>query len=548
MPVVQYPLHDLKALVGASADEIIDAMETLGCEVEVVDNDVKVELSPNRPDMFCVEGLARAVRAILGIEEGMRKYDVEEGEIVIKLSEEVRDVRPYIVGAEIVGVKMSNELIQSLMNAQEKLHATIGRDRRKLAIGVHDISDVEPPFYYRAVPPSSYAFIPLGEDEEMTLEEILVRHEKGLKYAHILRGKKLYPILHDKNGTVLSFPPIINGVHTMVKEDTEHMFIDITGHDLYAMSVALNILVTALADRGGKILSVKIQGASEEIITPNLSPQTISVHPKYVHRISGLSLKKSDIVRYLKRMGHDAVDDGDEITVYIPRYRWDIMHPIDIVEEVTIAYGYNKIAPVLPTRSKFGSITPKTRFVRMCRRIMIGLGYQEVTTLTLTSWPTQYDLMRILRNPSTTAVSNPVSEEYCVLRTWLIPSLLKILGKNKHVDMPQKIFEIGYVVLNHKNEYRMGYTTTHSRSSFTEIKSTTEAIMRELGIRKYCVERKKHGSFILGRCASINVNGEEVAFFGEIHPEVLTNFDIDHPTAAGEINLEKIFKRLHAEK
>ncbi|MDR0198664.1 MAG: phenylalanine--tRNA ligase subunit beta, partial [Methanomassiliicoccaceae archaeon] len=266
MPVINFKYSDLCGLIGKKVprDVLVDRIPMMGADMHDTDanvDDMSVEFFPDRPDLYSVEGLARALRAFLDIEPGMAEYEVEDTDIVVKVDKSVKDVRPYIVCATVLDVDMTDDLLRSLMEVQEKLHITIGRKRSKVAIGVHDLDKVVPPFVYKAVPPKEISFVPLAKTERWNLDEILKKHEKGVDYAHILEGKKKYPIILDANNDVLSFPPIINGALTTVTVNTKNLFIDVTGTDAKAVKGALDILVTALAERGGSVGSVRMTGA-----------------------------------------------------------------------------------------------------------------------------------------------------------------------------------------------------------------------------------------------------------------------------------------------
>ena len=214
MPVVTFDYYDLLSLLGKEIekDELLTKLPMIGVSLErVYGNEISIEVFPNRPDMLSVEGIARALRAFFGIEKGLKEYEIEPPKISLKVEESVKNVRPYIGGAVVRNVELTDELISSLMDIQEKLHFSIGKDRKKMAIGLHDFDKVNPPFVYKGVKPNEIKFVPLEKEEEMDLDEILEKHEKGIAYAHLLKNAELYPIILDKNGNVLSFPPIING-------------------------------------------------------------------------------------------------------------------------------------------------------------------------------------------------------------------------------------------------------------------------------------------------------------------------------------------------
>ncbi|MCJ2512395.1 MAG: phenylalanine--tRNA ligase subunit beta, partial [Candidatus Thermoplasmatota archaeon] len=277
MPVINFSYSDLCKLLGrkVSIDTLRTRLPMIGADLNVADESVdemSFEFFPDRPDLYSVEGIARALRSFLGDGEDQGEYHADSSDVTIEVDSSVEDVRPFIWSAIVVDLTIDDPLIRSVMDLQEKLHLTLGRNRRKVAIGIHDMSSVEPPFTYKAVLPDELSFQPLQGARDMTPREILSDHEKGRAYAFVLEGKERYPVIVDKNGTVLSMPPIINGIATEVTERTETVLVDCTGTDINALKHAVNILVTALADRGGKIRTVTINQGGESFTAPDLAP------------------------------------------------------------------------------------------------------------------------------------------------------------------------------------------------------------------------------------------------------------------------------------
>jgi phenylalanyl-tRNA synthetase beta chain len=154
--------------------------------------------------------------------------------------------------------------------------------------------------------------------------------------------------------------------------------------------------------------------------------------------------------------------------------------------------------------------------------------------------------MRTTGNP--VEILNPVSSEYNIVRDSLLPSLIYVLQRNKPYHLPQKIFDVGDISrIDEKLETKASReiflcgVIIHSKVDFVEIKSNLAAILKALGISKYKLESTTHPSFFEGRCAKIMVKGKKVGIFGEIHPEVLLNFELENPVGAFEIELEKLF-------
>jgi len=542
MPVINFSYTDFINLLGKDMDknEFLERFPLIGCEIERVEgDDISIEIFPDRPDMNSVEGIARAARAFFGIEEGLKTYRIEKSDVTTYIDESVKEVRPVIVTALVKNVEMSDELISSLMQLQEKLHMGIGRNRKKIAIGVHDFDRVKPPFKYKAVNPESVRFIPLNFEEEMSLSEILQKHPKGIEYAHLLDGKEKYPLLVDKDENVLSFPPIINGVLTQVTSYTENIFIDITGMDEQTAKLALNIICTALAERGGEIYTTRVIDAGEEKLYPDFTPEEMFINRDYAESVIGLKLDGVEIKESLLRMGYDVEILQDRIKVKIPPWRGDILHEIDIVEDIAIGYGFDRLTPQNPKHLTYGKPLEKNKLVDKMRTILIGLGFYEVETLTLSSERDEFDKMG-MEESKVIKIENPISEEYTCLRSSLLPSLLKICRVNRHRSLPQRIFEVGYVVdENRKNILHLSFVEIDERTNFSRCKSLFEAISRDSGINM-TIEKFDHPAFIQGRCAGIVYNGNRIGYFGEIHPRTLVEFELEHPAIAMEINLEEI--------
>jgi len=387
--------------------------------------------------------------------------------------------------------------------------------------------------------PDEVSFIPLQGSERMTPAEILKGHDKGKAYAFVLEGKKRYPLIVDANGEVLSFPPIINGVATAITEDTKDILVDCTGTDLNAVKHAVNILTTALAERGGKIKTVKIHQDGKTVRAPDLEPTRTETCLGAINNWIGTSLSSEQVVDSLKRMGHGAKSVGEKVEVLTAAFRADILHPVDLAEDVAIGHGFEKFGNTLPKWATFGREDDLIAFSDSLKEILIGLGYFEVVTLSLSNPRDQYAAMGLVDDRTAIHVKNPVSEEHVLLRTSLLPSLLTILRKNKHRDLPQRVFEIGDVVRNAHNKKLLAALSIHGKASFTEIKSVVQSVL--LGVGMSCeVEAFDNPTFIKGRCARTTVGGETVGMFGEISPSTITAFDLKYPVVAFELDAEKL--------
>ncbi len=555
MPTIELKIERLERLVGKKLDlkELEYDLQWIGLDLEdtnVEEQKVKVEYNPNRPDFSSPEGIARALKGYYELELGIPSYEVRPGEITLNVDPSVKKVRPYIVCGVIRDIDLDEDEVATLMNIQEHLHWAVGRDRRKVAIGVHDLDKIIPPYRYTAVKPDSVSFIPLhGDGYPMNLEEILLLHDKGIEYAHILEGKDVYPIIFDNNDEVLSFPPIINGVLTTVTDDTENLFLDLTGTDFKAVNLALNILSTTLLDMGAKIESVKVsyQGG-KEIITPNLNPKKWEVKAGYINDVIGLKLSLTEMIKCFQKIRMDAKKSKKNgyLDIWVPAYRGDIMHPVDFTEECAIGYGYFNL-PLTIREGGVGAYHPIQDFSSKIRKIMIGAGYLEILNFILTSSEKQYDLMKQNYDKTNIVeIANPISKEYNTTRKKLLPQLMDTLLLNRSEEKPIRIFEVGDVILldpdeetGTKREVHLSAASYHDEADFTEIRSTLDFIMISLGYENdFEIKPNKNLSYIDGRYGEIYLKGSKVGEIGEIHPEVLLNFKLEFPVAAFELNLQ----------
>lgn len=540
MPVISVDPEKLVEMTDTDQFELIETLPKLGIEIEkMTDESWDLEIFPDRCDNLSMEGLSRTIKGFLGKETGLPVYPVKNSQIETEVELSVQDVRPYIVTALVKDVEITEDFLKSLMDVQEKLHMTLGRGREKVAIGIHDFDKVEFPFTYKAVSPHDISFIPLQRTHKMDLQDILDKHEKGKEYAHILEDFDRYPIIIDNNEDVLSFPPVINGVMTEVNEETRNIFIDMTGTDEEVLSQTLNILCTLFADMGGELYSTKVKYGKIERTYPDMEVEKINISVDEIKKMLGVEIGESDIKDILARMRYDVILGKEEIEVMIPPYRHDIHHPWDIIEDIAIGFGMDEFEGTSAKEYVVGEPRIENKIIDAITETLIGYGFQEVVNFTLSNPEREYKNMEINEDDGMAIIENPVTEEHTGLRVHIIPTLLNNLKSNRNKSLPQKLFEVGDVVKDSEQTTKVGGVVLHSETGFTEIKSLIEGIAMNLGLEIDIVSNE-HDSFIDGRCASITINEDEVGYFGEIHPKVLDNFELEYPTTAFEMNIDKI--------
>lgn len=498
-----------------------------------------VEFFPDRPDLFTVEGIARALRSWYGVAPGLREYATRASGHRITVDPSTERVRAFIVGAFVRGVDVTQARLDAIIDLQEDLHWGLGARRRRVAIGIHDAEKIKPPFTYTTWGLDESKFVPLYETGAMSPRDILTKNEKGQAYAHLLEGHERVPIILDTDGGVVSLPPIINAVRTAVTTSTRDLFLDVTGTDAWAVERTLNILATSLAEAGGTVETVEIVRGPDVRVTPDFAPETRALPVAEANRLLGTDFDAAAVAQRLQRMGYGATPDGAQVRVQVPPYRADVLHAWDLIEDVAIGHGVNNFEHMSVRAPTTGAALAENRVSELARQSLVGLGFLETMSLTLSNRRDQFDRMR-REAKGAVEVLNPVTEDHTMLRPSLLPSLMGILKKNAHRDLPQRMFEVG--VVSRLEEARVVYerrvagVVIQGKSSFSEVKGIVLALARDLGWGDATlVAKTEDPTFLDGRCARLGDRG----VFGEVHPEVLEAWGLSHPVTAFEFHLAR---------
>lgn len=529
-----------------SEEELKDRISMLGTDLEEInDEEIIVEIFPNRPDLLSEQGFGRALSSFIGGKTGLRKYDVKKSGQKVIVSKDMTNVRPYTVCAIIKNLDLDDEKVREIIQIQEKLHVTFCRKRKKAAIGIYPIEKIKFPIYFCARKPEDIVFRPLEWKKEINAEEILKQHPTGIEYKHLVKGLKKYAIFHDANNDILSFTPIINSHKTgKITDTTKEAFLEVSGFDFRTAEFVLNIIITALADMGADIYSMEVVYPDKTITTPNLEPKKMHINLKYINRWLGLKLSEKQLKTYLERMGFGY----ENKFALIPSYRPDIIHEVDLAEDIAIAYGYENFNPKIPTRGTIGKENSFEKFRNSVAKIMAGLNLLETSSYHLTNKNMQFKMMNI-KPEDYVKLESTMSEEYNIIRRWMLPNLMKILSENTHNEYPQNIFESGYVFsLDERKKTgvieknKLACILCNNNTDYTKIRQVLDYLFASLGV-KYEIKETNHPSFISGRVGKIMIGKKELGFIGEISPEVISNFEIEMPVSGFEIDLVDLFIR-----
>jgi len=602
MPVVDVDPDELRELTGhdeKSDDELKDDLFNLGLEFEgeTDDGELQLEFAPDRLDRLSVEGVARSLRYQYGDDTGVYVPDTNDPDWTYEVEDTVPSGRPYVTGAIVRDVNMTEDVLESLIQLQEKLHATMGRKRAKAAIGIHDLTMLKGAglgddasghsITYRGIDPDGDRFVPLDADSEMTPAEVLTDHPIGDKFGDLLDGFERYPAIYDDLG-LFSFPPVINGRRTEVEADSRDLLIELTGTDQWTIDHICNIICYALSARGGTIEEVEIDyptatGPYEDVggglVRPDFETDTKHVAHDRIETILGVDFEQREVVDLFARAGLSASvvddvdhrDDVDEVdaaadatdgvvyAVEIPPYRVDVLHPIDLIDDLGRAYGFNELEPRYPDIGTVGGRHDRTRLEDATRASLIGLGFEDLLNFHMISAEANYERLNI--EPGATAddadsrlvgageaveITGPYSEDYTQLRTWVLPSLLMVLENNTHRAYPQDLAEIGLAAevddsenTNVAEHRSIGAVLARNDATYEDAKARLAALCDDFDVDLE-TPPTDHPTFIDGRAADVVIDGETVGVIGEIHPAVLVEHDLELPVAAFEFRLDAL--------
>jgi len=622
MPVVSVYQDVLEQALGKMTEESFEALAfEFGLELDDVTSDYdiackergnaaaeglskrviyKVDVPANRYDLLCLEGLVRALQVFKGTMQAplyqlSQKAPVANMRMTVAAS--TAQIRPFVVCAILRGVEFNQDRYQSFIDLQDKLHQNICRKRTLCAIGTHDLSTLKPPFTYEALPPKDIRFVPLNQTEEMDgnrLMEVFSTHQQLKTYLPIIQNSPVYPVIFDSNRTVLSLPPIINGEHSKIKLETKDVFIEMTATDLTKAQITLNTVVAMFSEYCTKPFAVEpvevvyaddypgntFVQPKDKIIYPKLEPRIMESKIDRLKSALSLNMLTGEEVRdLLKRMSVPCeLDKKDKnlLRVDVPITRSDIMHECDLVEDIAIAHGYNNLKLEVPMTFAGAAEQPVNRLSDLVRIEMANAGFTEALNWALLSRRENFtklrreekpeELWRPVANPHEysesllpVSVKDPKTKEFEILRTSLLPGILKTMACNKSQELPVRIFEVGDVVIQEptkevgsRNVRRIAALFSSTKSAFSVLHGALDQLMYSLGAepehehvegskrRTFKLEPSQDPAFILGMQAHVICCGITLGVIGELHPEVLSNegFGINLPTSAFEINLE----------
>jgi phenylalanyl-tRNA synthetase beta chain len=535
-----------------TTDVIKDVLMDIGMDVKAVsdakDPELKIEITAEKADMVSAVGVARAIKYYLGFTHNVPKYVIAQPQHKVQVKNTLDGVYPSkTVCAILRNVPLNAELLQEMIDIQEKITHSFGRDRTKAGVGIYPTDKIVFPITFGGEDPEKIVFKPLEFTQEINGAQVLELHPTGKKYAHLLEGRSKFAVFRDHENNVLAMPPIINSDET-AKVGVHHkdLFVEVTGENMHLLDLILKVLVTTFIEMGSTCEAVKVEYETGEIYQLSLDTWHDTISLEFVNKLIGFSISEAECMELLGKMmyGVEKVENG-LIHVEIPCFRSDIWHDVDIADDIARAYGYNKIVPRFPTVSTVGGHLPSSSFFQRVSESLVSFGFIELYTYILTSSEFQFEKMG--RETKHVRLHQSCDQGTNMCRTLILPEVLRALNVNRKNKYPQKVFENGFTIqvdedteTGARNEKHLSVSIADPRANYTQIKAVLDELMLQLNIT-FEVKEVSMSFLIQGRSASIRVNGKDVGFIGEVHPQVLTNFGLLVPVASFEINLEKVF-------
>lgn len=536
-----------------TVEQIEETLIDLGMDIKGVSDDLdpelKVEITAEKTDMVSVVGIARAIKYYRGLSKGVPKYDIAKAKNKVIVKETAEKCRPKTACVILKNMKITEESLEEMIEIQEKIHDSFGRNRKKVAIGIYPCDEFEFPVTFGGEKPQDIKFRPLESTKEMNGKEIITEHETGKKFAHLLENLDYYPVFRDKNGDVLSMPPVINS-HKTGRVETKHsdLFVEVSGHNLTYLDNILKVITTTFIEMGAIAESVTVEYHNGEVYELDLSTVEDKISLDYVNKLIGINVDEDKLPSLLNKVmyGFKNIED-DTVTIEIPCFKSDVWYDCDIADDIARAYGYNNIIPKFPSISTIGETLSFSQFRERVSNTLANQGFLELYTYILSSKKSQFNNMLISEEDfKFVKLVDSADQGINMCRISILPEILTSLNINRKNKYPQKVFENGFTIqVNEKSDTKadnvahLAVAIADPKADYTMIKETLDTTLN-LNEISFEIEVVDLPYYIKGRSANVIVNGKVVGSIGEIHPQVLENFGILVPVSAFEISLNKL--------
>ena len=531
---------------------------------KIIGNDdtvVDFEITNNRPDCYCIMGLARESAAAFGRE-------MKHHEPLVKGSNagSMYEMLDVDVPADTLCNRYSSRMV-----ANVKIAPSPKWMRQRLrANGIRPINNI--------VDITNYVMLEYGQPMHafdyryVSSGKIIVREAEEGEILTTLDGnvRPLAPgmlVIADETKPI-GLAGIMGGENSEIQDDTTTVVFEsanFNGTSIRQTALALGMrtessgkfeknldpmMTVPALQRACELVELlqcgDVMDGMIDIVNYVPQPKTITLEPEKINALLGTDIAEAEMVKYLELL--EIPVDGK--TIHVPSWRPDLNLMADIAEEVGRSYGYNNIPISALKTSTEGGYTPLMKLESKAGALCRSLGYSEIITYSFVS-PTIFDKIRVpadspLRN--TLRIQNPLGEDTSVMRTIALPSMLDILARNNaYHNKTAKLYELakiyiptaGNVLPQEPKILLLG--TYGAGENFFTLKGELEAVLKGLNMKKarYSAD-STNPAYHPGRCAKITIDGIDIGFMGQIHPLVAQNYDIDSEIYCAELNFTQL--------
>lgn len=569
--------HSGILILDADAKVGQDVRETLGLDDEILD----IDITPNRPDLLSIVGIAREVAALYKLpltippagltEGGEDAQGLVDGSLATVTVEDKRGCPRYLARV-ITGVRVGP--------------SPAWMQRRLIACGMRPISG--------PVDVTNYVLLELGHPQhafdlaKLRGRAIVVRRpRKGERTLSTLDGveralERDDVLICDAEGAV-AVGGVMGGADSEVGQSTTEILLEAAYFDprrvlRTARRMGLRTEASVRFERGADPEAPPVAAARAAALIAQIGGGTVAggaidVYPKpvktkairlrvpRVNAVLGIKEAPDEIAAGLTTLGC-RVDSQTRTAIRIvpPTFRPDLRIEEDLIEEVARLYSYERIPLTLPASGRAGGLTDEQKLRRLARRLMLGAGLSEAQTLSMLppSLPDRLELAADHPWRKTLSLANPLSEEESVLRPSLTPGLLLVAAKNlARRNTSVSLFEIGNAFTPSDDVLpietlsvawlRTGPVPTswhrpHRDFDFFDAKGVAERLNEGLGVPPATFEAVERQPFHPVRCARVLLGGQEIGVVAELHPRAARAFDLPSRVAVGEIRLAPLLE------
>ncbi|TCO66993.1 phenylalanine--tRNA ligase subunit beta [Caldanaerobacter subterraneus] len=541
--------------------------------LQLKDDVLEFEITPNRPDCLSVVGIARETAATFRKSFRMPEIRVTEVEEPnpARVTIEAPDLCYRYVARVVKNVKIGP--------------SPIWMQVRLLKAGIRPINNV--------VDVTNYVMLELGQPlhafdlDKVKNKHIIVRRARDGEKLVTLDGKERILdssmlVIADEEKAI-GLAGVMGGENTEITDSTVNILIEsanFKGSNIRHTSKKLGLRseasarfekgldpeITVLAcERAAQLMEKYcggevLKGIVDEYPKP-MERTVLTVRPDRINKFLGTNLATSEMIEILRSLEFEVVEKGEELEIKVPHFRKDVTMEADIAEEIARLYGYNNIEDSLMKNAQttLGSLTKEQQLEEKAREVLLACGLNEIVTM---SFMGERDLDRInvpkdsvLRKA--VKIINPLGEEQSLMRTTLLPFMLNVAYTNYSRKVGEfRAFEISRVFLPKElplkelpEEVKTISLGMYGKEvDFYTIKGVIEELLEVMGIVDVEYVRAEEPSYHPGRSAKILFKEEVLGVFGEVHPDVLENYDLPVRVYAGELNLDKIIKFANVDK